>query len=1059
MQAGERLVEAPANEVQESASGHEAYLRAVFKTTPDCVKVVAPDGIVRLINPAGLMLLEADADQDVVGRSIFEFIAPEHRAAYGQLHEHVCRGGKALLEFEYLGLRGTRRFVRTNATPLVNSDGTVCHLAVTHDITEHRRAEDALRESEARFRHTADSAPVLIWMSAPDTKRSWFNKRWLEFVGRAMEQEIGDGWAQNVHPEDLDRCVRTYLEAFEARRPFEMEYRLRRHDGEYRWLLDHGAPIFRPRGSFGGYVGTCVDLTDRKRAEQEREISLARAREARIDAETLDEINNLLAGELDLRRLLQRVTEAGTSLIGAQFGAFFVNDSRGGDKVALHSVAGATREEVARAGLTGPAFNRVFRVGEVVRCDDVRSVRDNPWYLTDNPAIGCFLAVPVVSRSQEVIGGLFFAHREPSVFVDRSERLAIGLAAQAAVAVDIARLYEARRVSESRFRTVCDALPAMVWAANPDGSLFYLNQRWTDFTGRSVEEGFGSGWVESLHPDDRPVVLESWRHSTATGDAYEGECRYLSGDGLYRWHYYRGVPLRSADGTLSAWYGTSVDIHDRKAAEEARRESDERLRTLADNMAQIAWMADASGAVFWFNRRWYEFTGTTFEQVQGWSWVGVHHPDHEDVRGRVKAHCRLGEPWEETISLRSREGTDRWFLIRAVPIRNADGRLARWFGTGTDITERRELEQELARSKVELERRVEERSRELAATYDRLRLTERMAMMGTLSAGLGHDLGNLLVPVRVRLDSLSSAQLSPQAREDVLAIRNAAEYLRRLAQGLRLLSLDPRKVHSELDSTDLTEWWSEAQGVLKSVLPRGVVLGSQIPARAYRVRMSKPALTQVVFNLVQNAGEALRERESGTVTVRVRRERREVLLSVSDDGPGMTREVRDRCMEPFFTTKVRGISTGLGLVLVHGLVRDAGGTVELQSGPEQGTTFTLRLPLADPPGQAPGVSPRFALVEVKDARLRSFVAGELRSLHFETVSAGETTRPSIVVVDDEARLEALRGNAAVVFLGDASRSNGNIRVLGRKPGVVAICQALREAARNAPRDEPLPREP
>lgn len=137
------------------------------------------------------------------------------------------------------------------------------------DFIERFRTDEALRESEARFRTLADATPVLIWLSGTDKLYTWFNKRWLDFVGRPMERELGNGWAENVHPDDFDRCLRIYTTSFDSRQPFTMEYRLRRHDGEYRWVLDHGIPLHEPGGEFTGYIGSCIDITDRQRAEQE----------------------------------------------------------------------------------------------------------------------------------------------------------------------------------------------------------------------------------------------------------------------------------------------------------------------------------------------------------------------------------------------------------------------------------------------------------------------------------------------------------------------------------------------------------------------------------------------------------------------------------------------------------------------------------------------------------------------------------------------------------------------------------------------------------------------
>ena len=136
-------------------------------------------------------------------------------------------------------------------------------------IAERRARTNALRESEARFRSMADTAPVLIWMSGPDKLSTFLSKPWLDFTGRALEQELGDGWAEGVHPDDRDRCLATYVDAFDARREFTMEYRLRRHDGEYRWVLDKGVPRLAPDGTFLGYIGCVDDISERKLAEAE----------------------------------------------------------------------------------------------------------------------------------------------------------------------------------------------------------------------------------------------------------------------------------------------------------------------------------------------------------------------------------------------------------------------------------------------------------------------------------------------------------------------------------------------------------------------------------------------------------------------------------------------------------------------------------------------------------------------------------------------------------------------------------------------------------------------
>jgi PAS domain S-box-containing protein len=124
-----------------------------------------------------------------------------------------------------------------------------------------------VHESEERFKLMTDSAPVMMWVSGPDKLCTYFNKGWLQFTGRTLDQELGNGWAQGVHAEDLDRCLATYHRAFERRQPFRIEYRLRRFDGAYRWIVDIGAPRFESDGNFVGYIGSCIDMTDRKQVE------------------------------------------------------------------------------------------------------------------------------------------------------------------------------------------------------------------------------------------------------------------------------------------------------------------------------------------------------------------------------------------------------------------------------------------------------------------------------------------------------------------------------------------------------------------------------------------------------------------------------------------------------------------------------------------------------------------------------------------------------------------------------------------------------------------------
>lgn len=195
--------------------------------------------------------------------------------------EAYVRGQAPAYNIEYRIQRpdGAIRWICDEGARIVDTFGEVRWISgIAKDITEQKGANDALRESEERFRLMADSAPVMIWMSDLDKHCIYFNKRWLDFTGRTIEKELGEGWAENVHPEDLRRCIKKYSNAFDDRRPFVMEYRLRRFDGEYRWIADFGTPRYEPSGAFCGYIGSCIDITDRKLAQDAMRESEAKFR-------------------------------------------------------------------------------------------------------------------------------------------------------------------------------------------------------------------------------------------------------------------------------------------------------------------------------------------------------------------------------------------------------------------------------------------------------------------------------------------------------------------------------------------------------------------------------------------------------------------------------------------------------------------------------------------------------------------------------------------------------------------------------------------------------------
>ena len=209
----------------------------------------------------------SSADQ-LVGRSVGDFLSPDVRHLFNAYLHEVVSKGRARGLMKVRARNGEERIIEYDNSLRRQGLKKPIVRCIGRDVTEQRRAEHALRESEERFRTMANAAPVMIWMSGPDSLCTFFNQPWLDFTGCPLEEQTGNGWAASVHPDDLSRCMDTYLKAFKARTKFGMEYRLRRADGEYRWILDIGTPLFAPPGTFAGYIGSCIDVTELKQAQE-----------------------------------------------------------------------------------------------------------------------------------------------------------------------------------------------------------------------------------------------------------------------------------------------------------------------------------------------------------------------------------------------------------------------------------------------------------------------------------------------------------------------------------------------------------------------------------------------------------------------------------------------------------------------------------------------------------------------------------------------------------------------------------------------------------------------
>ncbi|MCQ4297263.1 PAS domain S-box protein [Pseudomonas stutzeri] len=481
---------------------------------------------------------------------------------------------------------------------------------------------------------------------------------------------------------------------------------------------------------------------------------------------------------------------------------------------------------------------------------------------------------------------------------------------------------------------------------------------------------------------------------------------------------------------------------ERMRAERALRESEEQFRTLADNMSQFAWMADPAGRIYWYNKRWYDYTGTTGEAMRALGWRAVNHPDHhERVSASMKRAFAIGSIWEETFPLRGKDGKYRWFLSRALPIRDDFGQVTHWFGTNTDVTAQVAAEEALRELNDNLERRVAERTRELAAinsrlhiemaererAEDALRHAQKMEAIGQLTGGLAHDFNNMLTGVLGALDLIqrrvangATGDLDRYIDAATTSANRAAALTHRLLAFARRQSLDPKPVDVNLLVVSMED-------MLRRTMGEHIQLEVELQTDAWVAYTDGHQLENALLNLVINARDAMPDGgRLGVHTCNVRIQEHQpdapepgdyVALSVTDNGSGMSAQTIAKAFDPFFTTKPIGQGTGLGLSMVYGFAKQTGGHVRIDSTLGQGTRVILYLPRNQTENDVQGAPEQqtdvpsaqqgeIVLVVEDEAAVRMLVVEVLNELGYQVLEACDASSAQ-PYLHSEQRLDLL----------------------------------------------------
>lgn len=927
-----------------------ALLANLVESSEDAIISKNLEGIIESWNAAAERLYEYTASE-AIGQSITLIIPPERLEEEQSILARL-RQGERIEHFETVRRAKSGRLVDISLTvsPVRDALGRIIGMSkIARDISARKQAENALRESEQRFRLMADAAPVLIWLSGTDKLCTWFNKSWLDFVGRAMEQELGNGWAENVHPDDFAPCLQTYTTAFDARQSFSMTYRLRRHDGVYRWVLDNGIPRFETDGTFTGYIGSCIDITDRQQA----------------------------AEELRQQREWLRVTLAS---IGD---AVIATDTDG--KVTFLNPVAERLTGWPQAEATGQPLPTVFQI--------VNETSREP---VENPALRAMREGIVVGLANHTV---LIARDGTETPIDDSGAPIRNAAGEVFGSVLIFRDITERRLAEDRFRLAVEASPAGQLMIDGAGRIVLINTQTARLFGYTKEELLGQR-VEMLVPErfrgNHPAYRDGFAQVPQARLMGAGRDLFgLRKDG-------REVPIEIGLNPIemngqTLILSSVVDITERKQAEEETRALSVALErrlaemnTLMDILPVGVWMGNKDCSEITGNRAAYEIFGlppginasVTSPQPELPDGLrilvnGVEVTPEELPMQKV---ARTGQPWRNfEHAIIFPDGGTKTIYGSVAPLFDDQRAVRGVLAAYMDFTERKRSEEERAKLLVS-----ERAAREQAEAASRAK-DEFVAM-------ISHEIRSPLNAILGWVQMLRTGQFDQATTARALETieRNAKTQTQLIEDLLDMSRIITGKIRLDVRPLELRQI---VEAALDSIRPaaeaKAIQLQAHLAAHSSEVSGDPARLQQIAWNLLSNAVKFTPNR--GHIELGLERTDTDLRLTVRDSGVGISPEflpfVFDRFSQANTSSERKYGGLGLGLAIVRHLVELHGGTVHADSpGDGQGATFTVTLPIKARPAE---------ITEFKPAD----VSGESLANLTETIRLDGLR---ILVVDDEA---------------------------------------------------------
>ncbi|HXG66040.1 MAG TPA: PAS domain S-box protein [Blastocatellia bacterium] len=846
-------------------------------------------GLFYLISPEGKFIRWNRSFEEVSGYSAEEmrekhpldFFTGAERRLIAERMAEVFEKGVSNAEADFISKDGRRTpYYFTGRRILLEGNPYLIGMGI--DISDRKRAEEALRDSQKQLQLITDYAPVYIAQCDSEGRYQFVNLRYAERFGLKCEDIIGKRIPE-VLGDQAYQAIKPYVEAALGGQPVDFEIEVPYQGGGSRYMHCAYAPDIEG-GEVRGLVAAITDITERKRAEEE-----------------------LRESKAQVSNILESITDAFFAL-NRDWQFTYVNPEA--ERVLRRPRAEMIGKHIwdVFPEVKGTAFDRMSR----------RAMAEH-------------VSVEFV-EFYEPLDIWFEAHVYPAQD---------GLAVYFRDITEQKKADDALRLSEERFRLVSRATNDLIYDWNITANEVLWNEAIFSAFGYAEDEAGQTieWWEGRVHPEDRARVNDSLNAVLRNGvHSWTDEYRFRRGDGSYATVLDRGFIVRNERGEAARMIGAMTDITERRQAEEALREHEQRLRAIIDNEPECVKIVAANGALLEMNPAGLAMIeAESRDQVIGQNVIQMVHP--EDKEAFLALHrevCRGGRGTAQfrIIGLR---GSLRWMESHSVPLRDEAGRVTSVLSVTRDITEGKRAEEAL-REKDE-----------------QLRQAQKMEAVGRLAGGIAHDFNNLLTAINGYCD-LSLRQL----REDDPLYFNLEEIRKagtRAADLTRQLLAFSRKQILQPHVLDLNAVVAELTKMLQRLIGEDIELQTNFAPALGRVKADPGQLEQVIMNLAVNARDAMPHGgrlilETANVELSEEFARAHadikpgsyVMLAMTDTGIGMDEQTLSRIFEPFFTTKEVGKGTGLGLATVYGIIQQSGGGISVESEPGRGATFRIYLP-------------------------------------------------------------------------------------------------------------------